>query len=124
MTSKATKWDLLEQPYKWRSVTRDGVRTLQTRCSDEVCGSYESFTIERLQERVNESGVEDYSLSIETYHDYGDERARLVIEGWRAPEQHEVDTALKLIDDMRAHRARAEEAQIEKLKKTRPELFK
>jgi len=124
--SKSDINDLLTGPGGWRRVRRDGHLVVQKRASDQLYGSYESFTLDELTDKVRASGMEEYRIEVETEQGtYGDsDYGVLNVVGWRAATETEIKLGLDEIDQGRKRAREWEDRQIANLKRTRPELFR
>jgi len=117
---------------KWQWRKQEGV--VQRKINVRIYDGWDSFTMDDLREKIEETGITDeITFELETESgSYGDsDRAVLNLQGWRDATDAEIKDAYKEIDEAKANQAqilkqRAEQAAAElaRLQKEHPELFK
>lgn len=108
---------------QWKKV--DGV--VYTFAKQELYGTYDTFTPEELQQKIDDCGFSDgWYLELETDEPYYDSSARaiLMLIGWRQASATELDMALGDIDARKQSMIDRDEKVFSDLKKRRPDLFK
>lgn len=110
----------------WRRVKRNGKNVVQMRVEDELFGTYSTFTVDELSDRVHALSLEEVHLEVETksYSYGGGDYGSLTVRGWRNATQDEIDAAVNKINADQKVAAAWEEKRIQDLKRSRPELFK
>jgi hypothetical protein len=69
-------------------------------------------------------GLEDVYIDLEKEYDYGDDWTRLYVTGWRDATEKEIEQHQREQHEAESRTRQFEEAQILRLRRARPELFK
>lgn len=122
MSRKATVRDLTGS--EWRRKKRGGEEVLQRHRRTKIIGSYETFTPQKLIDKAGELAYEDSEFEVDVEHEYGEDYPGIFLDGWSDATPEEITKALHEAQMWIDRREQRDAEDLERLKKTHPELFK